>query len=274
MDIQVRDLGSLPGLADVIEEAAGSAGATATGAVAAAVDAADIPLHATMGVRDSIGSLIAWVRGRKLVRTLPEDIIPLTWFECHVPHHGTAQERFEATGTIEGGVAIKAFGSGLGRGHRVGLTLSSEASAPRTICADYVIDLRVLPHVYMYDGRESIVADVLRAVAQRTVERSDCPYCAITPDSIDQFENILEPAIDLRADRVGRKIAVKLDWSADSSVNVGIELPRAGVAVALNARIARSGSLSVSYELAPTYLYQKYRPIDTPGSAPRWAFSA
>jgi len=275
LEIAVHDLGPLPGLADVVGEAAAQRGhAAAAGSVAARLDAADLPLHATMGVRDSVGSLVAWVRGRTLVRTLEEDIVPLMWFECHVPHGGTAQERFETAQSADAGVAIKAFGSGLDRGRSIEMTVSSEAAAPRAACAFYTVDLRVLPRVYESDGRESVVVEVLGPAAHRTVERPDCPYCTVGPDAVDQFENEVQPPTDLRAVSVGEKRVIKLDWSSERSLDVGVQLPRAGLAVGLNARVAGRGSWSIAYELKPGLLYQEYRPLDALDGAPRWAYSA
>jgi hypothetical protein len=267
MDVELHDGGPLPGLADVVADAGDDP--------AAALDEADLPLHATMGVRDSVGALVDWVKGRKLVRTLEEDVVPLTWFECHVPHAGTALERFEAAQTESGGVTIKAFGSGLGQGRDVTVTLSSEASAPRTACVSYVVDLRVLPHVYESGGRESVVTDILGPAAHRYVEVEDCPFCALAPGAVDEFENVLDVPLDLRADSVGRKEVIKLDWSSESSIDVGLKLPRAGVDVALNARVTGKGSFSIAYELKPGFLYQSYRPVGAGGrTAPRWAYSS
>ena len=267
MDVELQDGGALPGLAEIVADAGDDP--------AAALDEADLPLQATMGVRDSVGTLVGWVKGRKLVRTLQEDIVPLTWFECHVPHDGTAQERYEAAQTESAGVTIKAFGSGLGLGRDVTLTLSSEASAPRTACVLYVVDLRVLPHVYESGGRESVVTEILGPSAHRFVEVENCPFCALAPDAVDEFENALDVPVDLRADSVGRKEVVKLDWSSESSIDVGLNLPRAGVAVALNARVTGKGSFSIAYELRPGFLYQSYRPVGAEGrTAPRWAYSS
>lgn len=267
MDVELHDGGPLPGLGDVVADAGEDP--------AAALDEADLPLHATMGVRDSVGALVDWVKGRKLVRTLADDVVPLTWFECHVPHQGTAQERYESAETESAGVVIKAFGSGLGQGRNVTLTLSSEAAAPRTACVSYVVDLRVLPHVYESGGRESVVTEILGPAAHRFVEVKDCPFCARVPDNVDEFENVLDVPFDLRADSVGRKEVVKLDWSSESSIDVGLNLPRAGVAVALNARVTGKGSFSIAYELKPGFLYQSYRPVGAPGmTAPRWAYAS
>ena len=276
MDVEVRDDGPLPGLADIIESTeSDTVHAATTENATAALEAADLPLHATMGVRDSIDALVAWVAGRKLVRTLPEDVVPLTWFECHVPYEGTAQESYEAAETESGGVVIKAFGSGLGRGRNVTLTLASEAAGPRRACVAYVLDLRVLPHVYEADGRESVVAEILGPVAHRAVEWTPCPYCGVAPDAVDPFENVLDVPVDLRADSVGRKQVVKLDWSEESSIDVGLDLPRTGVAIGLNARVTGRGSFSIAYELKPGFLYQAYRPLDARSrTAPRWAYSS
>ncbi|MGR7026619.1 hypothetical protein [Geodermatophilus sp. URMC 62] len=272
MKTEVLDLGALPGLEEVVDSAGGNERDLST--VTEAIDASDLPLQATMGVRESVSSLMSWLRGRRFVRSMPPETVTMTWFECHVPRGGAAQERLESTQSGQAGVVIKAFGTGLGRGRKIAVTASTEAAAPRRLCVSYLVDLRVLPHLYVTDDRESVVAEVLEPVADRSVDVDPCPYCSVAPEQVDPFDNEFDDIVlDLRRDSVGRRKVEKLDWTTESSVDAGLTLPKLGLDISVNARLAGQGTFSVTYDFPAGYLFQGYRPLDGRGRlGPRWAY--
>lgn len=276
MEVAVDDRGPLPGLDDIVGSIdVDQLDAASLESLEREIEQAELPLQATMGLRESLGPLISWFQTRKLVRELPEQVVALQWFECHVPHGGTVRERFESARGASAGVSLKVIGSGLEGGRSFDLAVSSEASADRAKCVSYFLDVKVLPRVYESSGRESVVGDVLEIVGDRPVEVGECPYCSVAPEAVDEMRNRLGMHLDLRQDSVGRKETIQVDWSKTASFEVGIDLPKLGALFSLTASVNGRGSWSLDYELKPGFLYQPYTAATgAPYLPPRWAYSA
>lgn len=232
-----------------------------------------IPLKGTMGMRDNIGSIINWFRGREFVRDLAEQDVEVPWFSLHVPHDGNAQVSFEETRNKEHSVGLKIFGADLSYGRNLKVKISEESDV-RNLCATYFTVLRVLPKVYAIQGKESIVIKILGELGQKTVEHDNCPFCNIAPDSIDKFENLMEPFIDIRKDSVSRHRKIKLDWSEKQSFKVGFKVPTLEFPLELMATAESESSWQVKYELKPGFFYQPYRELtEQKYQPPKWAFT-
>lgn len=275
MEVRVLDQGNLPGIDDVLSQLGSSTIDTALlSSAAKAIQEADIPLPATMGVWNNIKSLIENWRGRKLVREYPEMTVSLPWFECHVPHGGTTQIHIETTRSNESGLGFKIFGSGYSMGRSLKATVSEE-SEPRSLCANYLLDLRILPRVYSFRGKESIMIEILGVAGARTPSQENCPYCNVEPESLNPFEYVLDPYIDRRRDVVRATRKIKLDWSGNQTIEIGLQPPGIDLTFTLSAGISSADIWEVVYEFQPGYYYQPYRRLSEPRfQPPRWAFKS
>jgi hypothetical protein len=274
MQVAIQDQGTLPGIADVVVGLGpGEIDDSLLGAAAKAIEEAAIPLQETMGAWDRLSPLIEWCRERRLVRELPEAIVTLPWFACHVPHGGTSQISFEASQQHEFSVGLKVFGSGYERGRSFHLTVSEE-SDPRTACAIYYVDVWVLPKIYAVQENESIVIEVLGEAGTRSETMDSCPFCSVAPDALDPFDHTLDPYIDLRHDTVSHKRTLQLDWSETHTFEIGFTLPTIQLPLTLNVQASSPSTWKMIYEFQPGYFYQPYRRLAGPRyQPPMWAYS-
>ncbi len=274
MQVTVQDQGNLPGIADVVAELGpGEIDSALLIAAAKAIDRATIPLQETMGAWDRLRPLIEWCRERRLVRELPEAIVALPWFACHVPYGGTSQISYESSQQHDFSVGLKVFGSGYERGRSLHLTVSEETD-PRTVCATYFVDVRVLPKIYTVRGNESIVIEVLGEAGVRSETLNPCPFCNVVPDSLDPFDHILDPYIDLRHDTVAHKRTIELDWSDTHTFELGFTLPTIQFPLTLSIQASSQSIWKMVYEFQPGYFYQPYRQLAGPRyQPPMWAYS-
>jgi hypothetical protein len=273
MEIEVQDQGTLPGIDDVVANlGSGPVDPAFLSKAKDAIQQAGIPLPATMGLWDNFASLIGWSRGKRLIRELSEITVPFPWFECHVPHSGTAQIRFESSHIDKSSIGFRVFGSGYDKGRSLKLTVSEE-SQPRSHCTNYLLDLRIVPRIYALKEKESLIIEVAGHAGTRTITLDECPYCIVTPESLDPFENILEPYIDIRQDNVRRAQKLRLDWSNNQTVEVGVKPPGLDATFTLTAQSLSDAVWEVTYEIEPGYFYQPYRRHSMGRfQPPMWAF--
>ena len=168
---QVRDEGPIEGLVDLIPEPSTGDDHLSTDqleAITERIDRAELPVRPTMGLRESWQALIDRIFARRLVRELPSETRSMPWLECHVPLGGTTIIRSKASVESSGEVGLKIFGSGLGRGRRAMIGVSTQ-SRPRRQCARYSLDLDVKPRLYDSRGVESVEVEIGRASCRERV---------------------------------------------------------------------------------------------------------
>jgi hypothetical protein len=269
----VHDLGELPGIAELAASVgAREPTAEAATALSHAIESSDLPLEGVLGVGNTVRSLIAWLLGRRLVRELPLVTVPISWFECHVPHRGSVRMTIEQSQQKTHAVAIKVFGSGYGRGRQFGLKVTQEFGR-RTTCTDYIVDVRAIPMVYTYDGAESIVLNVVEEAGLRVVANNACARCSEVPDQLDPVEYSLGEYIDLRADDVDTRWKTEVCWGRARKLNASVSIPRINAVVGVEGTVTSELVWKLSYVLRSGVLYQPYyRSSEVDLLPPMWAF--
>jgi hypothetical protein len=268
LQVQVLEETPLPGIEDIVGNIEVDAPDSDVAVTAArAIEEAGIPLPQTMGVLDGFRSLIKWCRGRKLVRELPVQTVPVAWFECHVPPQGTARICTERTKGDAGSVGLKVFGSGFSAGRKFSLGIEDE-SDPRSSCATYSVDMHVLPKVYEMNGDESIVVEVLGQAGTRIESHVKCASCGEPTDSLDPLDFLLDTYFDFRKETVRNRRTIKLNWEDKQSFQVGFDLPGLELPMELVVDASSGVVWQVEYEFPPGFLYQPYRHISAQAYQP------
>ena len=253
----VRDEGALPGLAMLVQAPAdGKLDEELIAERARALAAADLPVAATMGVSD-LRALVERVLFRKLVRELPEEDCSMPWFECHVPPGGSTILKSSETSTSSNTLELKLFGSGVGAGRKVSITVSS-AAAPRTTCATFLLDFRVKPRIYNVRGVESVELEVIECRGKSIVSHEHCPFCGVSPDTVDRFGFRFGEHLDLRKDKVSTKLKLQLAVEDSLSIDAGLKLAAFPVELKLGAKVARGSTFEVESEFPAGALYRAY----------------
>jgi hypothetical protein len=261
----VRDEGPLPGLVDLLPASSDALTADSERAIVA-----ELPVGAIMGLTD-LRSLVDWFKGRKLVRELPDQDYALPLLECHVPPGGSTVVRTSESAAASGQLELKIFGSGLGGGRKATLSISKD-SAPRQNCATYFLDLRVKPRLYRTSEGESIELTILECLGETPVTYKNCPYCGVTPESIDRFTYRKGDHLDLRRDAVKAMRRFELTVEDSASIKGGIKVERVGVDLSVGATVSHGMKLAVESEFVPGFLYQPYaRLADGPLQTSMWA---
>ena len=235
----VTDNGPLPGLGDLVKTSSADPLNDQTVAeYGRAVATADLPLAQAMSVAGDVRDLLERVLFRTFVRDLDEESCAFPWFECHVPPGGTTAVRSTVTSAISPTFELNIFGSGLGRGRKAAITVSS-SSEPRRNCATYSLDLRVKPRLYETRGTESVELEVVACLGKSIVSQDACPYCGVATDAVDQFAFRFGDHLDLRADRVVSKLTAQLAVEDSLSIDAGIKLSSLPVGLKLSEGVER-----------------------------------
>lgn len=255
---EAHDEGALPGLADLLpaspEKQLNDQLINEYGRILAE---ANLPLAPTMSLGSDLRALINRVLFRKLVRELPEEDAKLPWFECHVPPRGTTTVAATTSSSASSRLELKLFGSGLGRGRKTSITVSS-ASEPRKKCATFALDLRVKPRIYEVRGAESIELEVVSTSGTSIVSHGKCQFCGVPASKVDPFGFQFREHLDLREDRVATTVKFQLAIEDSSSIDAGIEIKSLGVDLKLGASVLRGYSFKVESVFPPGKLYRAY----------------
>lgn len=275
---QVRDEGPVEGLADLIPEPADDDDRLAperVDEITERINRAELPLQATMGLPESWQNLIDRVFFRRLVRELPAETRAVPWLECHVPPGGTTTIRSRTSMESSGGLGLKLFGSGLGRGRRVAIGVSTQ-SHPRRQCARYLLDVEVKPRLFESRGIESVEIEVLACHGDSVRILNPCQRCGVDPGSVDPFDFDLGPHLDRRQDTVATIWLGSLEVAENLAMEAGFSVGGLDTQLTLSATVTRSTALEVESELPPGHLYQLYRALATHGplQTPMWAVSS
>jgi hypothetical protein len=269
-----QDQGPIPALEDLVTSLEpGPVNAETIATLAQRAEQVHLPIQSTMGAWDQFSSLIHWIQGRKLLKQLPERVVLLPWFACHVPRDGSALVSLKAADDNDLCVGLKIFGSGFGKGRELKVSVTSDTE-PRKKCATYSVAVLLLPKVYDYDGQQSVVLEVIGEAGTRAETIDSCLRCACVPEDLDPFDYALGNYLDLRRDTVKHMLKMNLQWTDNSTVEAGVSL--SGVMVPLNLSLSAKASSraewEISYEFAPGFFYQPYRMLTWPDYfPPMWA---
>lgn len=276
MKAQIVDESSLPGLDEILSNQEGDISTDASlSQVEKALISTGYPIESTMGFGDNLKAIVDHLRGRHLLRELPEEIQSVTWLELHVPKNGTALLSSSEIAAKENAVEFALFGSGFGQGRKMKLTFE-ETSDERKDCVRYVVHVRVKPLVYQIKSDETIVLDVIGVVGEAIEPFLACPYCGIESDIIDRFENRLDPFLDLRKETVSHQRTFSLESIKDLTMKIGVTVPNLESSILnLTAKLSSTITWKVKYGFKPGLLYQPYWRLDgIPPHTPMWAIKA
>jgi hypothetical protein len=255
---EIRDEGALPSLAEVV----GGNPQTkldnqAVSEYSHKLTASGLPVATTMSATGDLRAMLERLFYRKFVRDLPNENCTLPWFECHVPPGGATVVRTADASTSTSSLKLNLFGSGVGRGRKLSVTIS-DASAPRTNCATYQFDLRVIPHLYEIRGRQSVELEIAELLGKSFVSIDNCPYCGLVPDKVDTSEFRFGEHLDLRKDKVTTTRKFRMEVEDSRSIEGGVKLSSLPVALKLSARVTNNYSLEVESQFPPGILYRAY----------------
>jgi hypothetical protein len=269
--ISIRDEGPLAGLGDLVP-AADQLTDTEIARAAEAIEAADLPLATTLGVPEAWGNFVQQFSRRRLLRQLPDEERGVTWFESHSPPGGAALVRFSRSVSQSSTLQLGVFGSGLGTGRAVTLTLNGE-SDPRPECARYLANLRIRPRVYEIGKRESIEIELVELLGTTVELFSPCPWCGRPSAEIDPFEFDAKPYIDLRGDTVGATISEAIEVATASTFDAGFAIPTLPVSLKLMTSVKGGVTITAESHLAAGRRYQGFRRSSAEAAphSPMWA---
>jgi hypothetical protein len=265
------DEGALPGLSDLVPSTGRKPTPAKVEECTQAIRQADLPLEPTMGFGDWRG-FIERLFLRKLVRELPEQICSLPWLQCHVPPAGTTTVRSDGSVESDASIGLKIFGSGLGRGRKVNIRVSSKSEARRQ-CAEYRLDLRIKPRIFSSRGTESIEVEVLQFVGDATTSYERCPFCGRERADVDPMDYTFGPYLDLKQDKSASTRTFKLAVETSSSIDAGFQTATIPVELKLNAKVTEGMTLEIETVFPPGFLYVPcyYATPSGPLQTPMWA---
>jgi hypothetical protein len=233
-----------------------------------------VPLPVGRGLSDVVTWLKERLRRRELVADLGEHPIAVPVFSFHVPPHGAGELSFQHESTDSRQFTIKLLGTGLGSGRKIGFSLQ-ESFPERRTCARFVQHVTARSRLYALGGGElETVTDVIRRQYRAVVSWADCPYCGVTPESIDVVDfELADDGVDHRNDEVGEERVEKLTIETESSTEVGARLEHAGASVdaGLTAKVTARLTCTARWVYPAGYLVVPYRPALAPGTPPFWA---
>jgi len=216
--------------------------------------------------------LMRWITGWKLVETYDPTTASVLWYECHVPHRGSAYTQTQQTKTRKGSVGIKLLGSGFDTGREVTLEMD-DSSPPRKKCAYYYHDYVVRPRLYRKASQEVWGAEFVKDAGDRPVTLQECPYCSIHPVNIDKEQYEIDKHFDARQDVVELQRSMKLDWKRGLSLSLSIPVPHVpAVTLPISATASSEDVWNVHYVFPPRWFYQGYRPRGVGATTLRWAY--
>lgn len=217
--------------------------------------------------------LLRSLRLGRVVRRRSLTSVPLTWFECHVPHGGSAHVKAQtANGRIRK-LGLSVFGASLSRARQITVSITNDLK-PRKQCALYFLDFDVSLVLYRFPGgREEWGAEDVRLVGNRTESLADCRSCSVPRSSIDPTRFVLEQYVDRKKDTVTTSQGFEYLWRVQDQIAVSSPIPHLPRGKAeLKASTAREEKWTVGYTFPAGHLYQPYRPIGATWTAWRWAY--
>jgi hypothetical protein len=273
MKVLVHDEGGLPGLDEILAEHVGdSLDDAAMSRVEETLARPEYPVEVTMGLGSALRGIIDRLRGRRILRELPEEVHPVTWLELHVPKNGTASLTSSQGVSAENAVEFALFGSGIGSGRKVKLTFE-ESSDERQDCVQYLVRVRVKPVIYQVKSEETAVLNVTGVEGEAIEPFPVCPYCGIDLARIDLFEHRKDPSLDLRKETVEHHRTYTIESVKDLNMKIGVKIPSLqGSKLSLSAKLSCTMSWKIKYGFKPGLLYQPYWRINgIPPHTPMWA---
>jgi hypothetical protein len=215
---------------------------------------------------------LRFVTGWRLEETYEQTTAAVLWFECHVPHAGSAQVQTVQARSRKSTVGIKIYGCGFDTGRRTTIEITDD-SEPRKKCAYYYLEYLVHPLRYS-KGREQVWgAKFVGSAGDRTQTLANCPYCSIEPDAIDRAQFIIGEHFDRLMETVKTGKTVNISWEHERSVSLSIPIPNLPmVSLPLSASASSKDVWKVHYEFAPKSFYQGYRPLGADWAMQRWAY--
>lgn len=213
-----------------------------------------------------------WWNGWDLVKTYDPIMASVLWYECHVPHSGSAYTVTQQTKALKGSIGIKLFGSGFETGRELTLTIE-DSSAPQKKCSFYYYDYVVRPRLYRRGTEESWGAEFVRAAGDRPESVTKCKYCSVHPVDVDLELYDLVKDFDLRRFEVDQQRNVTVDWKRGTSLSLSVPIPHApAVSLPITASASSDDAWKIHYSLPRGWFHQGYRPKGAGAMAHRWAY--
>lgn len=270
MKVIVHNEGPLPGL-EALLPADVNPTPSALAELTERVDALGIPMERVMGLSETLSSVVNWFRRRRLVKTLCNQSCRITWLELHVPKNGSACFSSTAASGGEVSIDLSLFGSGFGGGCKARICVE-ESTEKYVECIRRVLVVSARPEIYEVDGRQSAVLQVVGVEGEIWETFGPCPYCGISPSTIDRFTYLPGLFVDLRRDVGRHQRSFEVTRTADLNLKVGVQIPGLANLLSISGKLISDAAIKLSYELAPGYLYQPYQRVDgTPPHTPMWA---
>jgi hypothetical protein len=234
-----------------------------------------LPLPSTRGVRNIFKLIADYVNQRQLRQDLGVHTISVTWFELHVPHECKAVLKWGP----ESSFTLSLLGSGYGNGCKI--SFSVEGNMPAQIkCCKFIQHIDAHVKVYALPStngeRYEAAVDLVHPGARQIVAWTDCPFCGIDIDKVDDVEYCHGKLIDLRnydttyieSFSGGLTVSNTMDISLPLQALVGIvEGAKIGVTMKREAKI----NYNLEYEFINGLCYQPYWPADDPNRLPYWS---
>jgi hypothetical protein len=217
-------------------------------------------------------TFMRWLTGWRQEETYEPTTASVLWYECHVPHGGSAQTKTIQARSRKSSVGIRVYGYGFDTGRRTKIGITDE-SDPRKKCAYYYLEYLVRPVRYRNGMTQLWGAKFLKCTGERTQELSGCPFCSIRPDAIDSSQFMIGDYINRLEDTVKASKTVEMSWEKERSLSLSIPIPHLPmVSLPLRASASSKDVWNIRYEFAARSLYQGYRPLGADWEAQRWAY--